>query len=160
MCVSCVCVWRLCFACVWPPQVHYKRPGDLTPLGQALQRARAPDVTDDPHGLGYAGGGGVMGMGGPMSFDDLETLMSSGSSSSGRRVELPRSPPRPRPDPEICMMLESMGFGAHAAQRAALGAKNRGVAEAQVRPSGNNAPATKAFILRAALERERERACR
>ena len=45
-------------------QVHYKRPGRLTPLGESLKRERAPDISEDGSGGGY--GSGMMGMGGNM----------------------------------------------------------------------------------------------
>jgi len=118
-------------------QVHYKRPGRLTPLGESLKRERAPDISEDGSGGGY--GSGMMGMGGNMGMfgggfsgmmgggDDLEAMLSRG----GSIPMPPRPPPKPRPDPEITVLLESMGFGANAAQRAALSVNNKGVTEAQ-----------------------------
>ena len=113
----------------------------MTPLGESLKRERVPDITENGSGVGGGGGYGGMAMGGGgvgMFGVGLSGLMGGGGGMEGimggrsnLQMPSPPQPSKPRPDPEITVLLESMGFGTHAAQRAALSVNNKGVTEAQ-----------------------------
>jgi len=103
--------------------LHYKRPGEITPLGAAAQKERSRDEAQS-HG-GYGGFGGMMGM----HDDDVED--DGDTSYPSITPQLPVRKAKPKPDQEIVMMLVSMGFTENAAARSALACNNKGVSEAQ-----------------------------